>query len=457
MVFPCFLWEQMVNMEEANSKKKIFIIAGEASGDYLGGKLIRDIKSLYDNVEFSGIGGECMLEAGLQNTIFPIDQLSVIGIWEAVKKAFYMKRKITETVRGILDYGADVVITIDFPDFTSRVSKALKKAGIRIPIVHYVAPSVWAWRSDRAKNMHEFVDKLLAILPFEPELFNKYGLETVFVGHPVATDSDFEDPGDYCKNQFLHSIGLSPRFEKSAYQWRDNARNWSDDMVTVKIYGTSDARDSANATFRRDEERGKMINLFRYKIVTLLPGSRRSEIDYHMPILGEFVNMMVTRYSGNVRFIIPTIESLEGHIREYTESWNSIPIIINSKSGKVLSYYVSDIAVAASGTVNLELARTGLPSVVIYKTSPITATFVKNLVKIKYVSLVNILANKLVLPELLQDDCTSEKIFSSVTDLLEDKGKREDQKREFRSVIASLVPSDTKQAAKEVIKMFSVN
>lgn len=441
-------------MAETSSKKRIFIIAGEASGDYLGGKLMEDIKSLRDDVEFSGIGGEYMNRAGLQ-AIFPVDQLSIIGIWEALKKAFYIKQKIKETVQKILEYKPDVLVTIDFPDFTSRVNKTLKKANVNIPIVHYVAPSVWAWRSDRAKTMHEFVDKLLAILPFEPELFNKYGLETVFVGHPVVTDTDFEEPQDYFKNQFLHSIGFSPRFDKNAYQWRDNVKNWNDDMVTVKIYGTVDARNSANETFKRDAERGKMIDSFRYKIITLLPGSRKSEIDYHMPILKEFVDMMVTRYSGNIRFIIPTIESLEEYIREYTESWNSIPIIINSKSGKVLSYYVSDVAVAASGTVNLELARTGLPSVIIYKTSPITAALVKKLIKIKYVSLVNILANKLVLPELLQEDCNAGKIFSYVTDLIDNEEQRENQKKEFRSIMASLVPSDTQQAAKEVLKYIS--
>ncbi|MBR1734397.1 MAG: hypothetical protein IJ730_02955 [Alphaproteobacteria bacterium] len=438
-------------MDTSKPKKKIFIIAGEASGDYLGGKLMEDIKFLSNDVEFAGIGGEYMNKAGLQQ-VFSIDQLSIIGIWEVITKIFYIKKMINETVKKILDYQPNVVVTIDFPGFTSRVSKALKEANAKIPIVHYVAPSVWAWRSSRAKDMRNFVDKLLTILPFEPELFSKYGLESVFVGHPVALDSDFEEPQDYYKNNFLHSIGFSPRFEHNIHQWRDNVKNWYDDRVTVKIYGNVAEQNLANKKFEREEKRINMHDYFKYKIITLIPGSRKSEIDYHMPILKEFADMMVKKYSENIKFIIPTVGSLEEHIREYTESWNSLPIIITSKAGKILSYYVSDVAVAASGTVNLELARVGLPSVIIYKTSALNAAIVKRLIKIKYVSLVNILSDKLVLPELLQDDCNAGKIFSCVTELIDSVENRERQKREFKSVIASLIPSDKQQAAKEVLK-----
>lgn len=435
------------------NSKRIFIIAGEASGDYLGGRLMNDIKSIRNDIEFSGIGGTNMINAGLQ-PIFSIDQLSIIGIWEVVKRAIYIKKKINETVQKILDYKPNAVVTIDFPGFTSRVSKALKAVDSSVPIIHYVAPSVWAWRSSRAKNMHKYIDKLLALLPFEPDLFKKYELDTVFVGHPIATDKDFNEPQDYLKNNFLESIGFTPRYDKNYYQWKDNIKNWSDDTITIKLCGTIESKQATNKRFSREEKHMNMYDRFRYKIITLLPGSRKSEIDKHMPILKEF-SEMISDYYENVRFIIPTIESLEEHVREYTDTWSMPPIITTSKSDKIFTFYVSDVAIAASGTVALELARVGVPSIIIYKTSPITAALVKYMIKIKYVSLVNILADQMVLPELLQEDCTAGKIFACVTELIDDLAKKEAQKERFKSVIKSLIPHDSQIAAKEVLKYIS--
>jgi DUF1009 family protein len=179
----------------ANSlKTKIFIIAGEASGDYLGGKLMEDIYEISSgDVEFFGIGGECMEKAGLKK-LFPISELSIIGIFEVLGKIFHVKRLIDKTVRAIHEYEPNVVVTIDSSGFTHRVDKKIKKIDEKIPIIHYVSPPVWAWRGWRAKTMHKFIDKLLVLFPFEEKLFMKYSLKTVFVGHPVATDPNFEKP-----------------------------------------------------------------------------------------------------------------------------------------------------------------------------------------------------------------------------------------------------------------------
>ena len=206
--------------------------------------------------------------------------------------------------------------------------------------------------------------------------------------------------------------------------------------------------------FSREEKRVNMHDRFRYKIITLLPGSRKSEIDKHMPILKEFSEML-SRHYENVRFIIPTVDSLEEHVREYTDTWDVPPIIMTSKKEKIFAFYVSDVAIAASGTVALELARVGIPSVIIYKTSAITAALVKYMIKIKYVSLVNILANQLVLPELLQKDCTAEKIFTCVTELIDNPAKRAAQKQQFKSIMKTLIPNDSQLAAQEVLKSIS--
>ena len=395
--------------------KKIFIIAGEASGDYLGGCLIEDIKKIIfdpkyidtkeSKIEFIGVGGTNLEKAGLK-LIFSIDELSIIGIWEVIGKIFHVKKLIKKTVDAVHFHKPDVVVTIDSSGFTHRIDKALKKSehSKHIPIVHYVAPPVWAWRSWRAKSLHKFIDKLLVLLPFEPEIFTKHHLKTVFVGHPIASDVNFNTPTDIEKAAFLQKIGIS--------------------------------KDSTSGV----------------KIVTLLPGSRKSEIDAHIPIMSKFSEMMTEKYK-DVKFIIPTIETMKGYVESKTANWLAHPLVVGTVFEKNLTYHVSDVSVAASGTVTLELAKTGVPSVVIYKTSALTAAIVKYLIKIKYVCLINIIAKKEIVPELLQKQCTAENIFENVVRLLETRDG-EEQKQSSSNVIESLKPRQSTSAALEVLKIF---
>ncbi len=379
-----------------SSPLKVFIIAGEASGDYLGGRLMQDISDVSgNNAEFFGIGGDNMVQAGLRK-LYSTQDLSIIGIWEVLGKIFHVKKMINETVKNILQYQPNVIVTIDSSGFTHRVAKKLKKLGCRIPIVHYVAPPVWAWRKWRAKTMHNFIDKLMTLFPFEPELFNKYKLNTVFVGHPIATDSDFEKPDETYLRNFQSSHKL------------DNC-----------------------------------------KIITLLPGSRGSEVEKHMPILEEFTRLMSSKYK-DIKFIIPTIPGLQNSISKITAHWEVQPIIVTSKAQKILAYYSSCLAIAASGTVTLELARVGLPTVIIYKTSRITYHIVKFLIHVSHVGLINILAGKTIVPELLQEDCTAENIFKYAQELI-DTNADKTQKKYFKNILKTLVaPKQT--AAIEVIK-----
>ncbi|MDR1236357.1 MAG: lipid-A-disaccharide synthase [Holosporaceae bacterium] len=380
------------------SVSKIFIVAGEASGDYLGGKLMEDISGiLKKKVEFFGVGGPCMERAGLQK-LFSIDRLSVMGILEVVGKIFYIRKLIRKTVKAVCNYRPDVIITIDSSGFTHRVAKGVKKEGCKIPIVHYVAPPVWAWRGWRAKAMPGFLDKLMVLFPMEPAYFEKHGLQTVFVGHPIAVDPDFDKPSPEQLEEFKRPI--------------------------------FDDRDL---------------------VVTLLPGSRMAEIDHHMPVLEEFTQLMAKKYK-NVKFIIPTIESLEKKIGKMTSSWSQKPVIVTDKTQKVLAYYSSNIAVAASGTVTVELARVGLPFVAIYKTSYITYLIVKFLIKVDNICLVNLLSKKKVIPELLQKNCTGRNIFNSVEKILRFE-KTEEQKRAFQRII-NLLKGEPNRAATEVLKSY---
>jgi lipid-A-disaccharide synthase len=382
---------------------KIFIIAGEASGDYLGSKLMRDITEISrQKVEFFGVGGECMEKAGLKK-LFAVRELSIIGIFEVLGKIFHVRRLINGTGRAICDYQPDVVITIDSSGFTHRVAKKVKNTSTvrRIPVIHYVAPPVWAWRPWRAKSMRKFIDTLMVLFPFEPRYFKKHGLNTIFVGHPIASDSDFNRPSDSELRIFRYSI--------------------------CKI----------------DEEK-------KFRIITLLPGSRASEIDRHLPVLEKFTRLMVDKYR-KVKFIIPTIKHFESDIAMKTKHWKHRPIIVSQISQKVLSYYLSDMAVASSGTVTLELARVGLPFVIIYKTSPITYFIVKFLIKVKNVCLVNILSNKNVVPELLQEHCTAENIFRYAEKILDTEESKQ-QKQIFAEIIATL-RENPNTAAETVLKL----
>ncbi|MDR1334564.1 MAG: lipid-A-disaccharide synthase [Holosporaceae bacterium] len=385
---------------------KIFMVAGEASGDYLGGKLMEDISSTLKNnkIEFFGVGGACMEKAGLRK-LFSIEKLSIIGIFEVIGKLFRVKKLINKTVKAVLSYRPDVIVTIDSSGFTHRVAKKVKKEGCKIPIVHYVAPPVWAWRGWRAKSMPNFLDKLMVLFPAEPAYFEKHGLKTVFVGHPVASDPDFCRP-DSAKLE---------EFQKSIF---------------------------------KDGDKKKSL------LITLLPGSRLSEINYHLPVLEKFAELMIKKHK-NVQFIIPTIEYLQQKIGAVTKSWSQKPIIVTDKSQKNLAYYSSDIAVAASGTVTIELARVGLPFVAIYKTSRITYWIVKFLIKVENVCLVNLLSKKRVIPELLQDDCTPKNIFDCVEKLLRPE-KSQEQRKCFEKVI-SLISRDSKQAAVEVLDFIPIS
>ncbi|MDR2067555.1 MAG: lipid-A-disaccharide synthase [Holosporaceae bacterium] len=382
------------------SKKKIFIIAGEASGDYLGGKLMKDIREVSPvNVEFFGVGGECMEKAGLKK-MFSISELSIIGIFEVLRKIFHVKKLIGKTARAIGEYKPHALVTIDSSGFTHRVDKKIKKIEEKIPIIHYVSPPVWAWRSWRAKSMRKFIDKLLVLFPFEKKLFDKHGLKTVFVGHPVATDPDFEKPSLLDLQKFTKSV-------------------------------CGNGRRSA------------------FKIITLLPGSRISEIEKHLPVMGEFARLMEQEYT-HVRFIIPAVEDMAPRIEFLTNNWERKPLIVKKKCEKNLAYHSSDLAVAASGTVTLELARVGLPAIVIYKTSAITYAIVKFLLKTPWICLINILAREKIVPELLQNECRGEIIFAWAKKILSSARESEKQKKTFQKIMEAL-ETTPRLAAMEVL------
>lgn len=338
-----------------NKKLRVFVIAGEVSGDVLGGRIMSKIK----NAEFVGIGGENMQAAGLQS-LFPMSDLSVMGIVEVLGHAKTLTRRIKQTVNAILTEKPDVVLSIDAPGFAKSVIKQVRKNPDGKKLIenglqfqHVVAPQVWAWRSGRAKKYAQIFDKLYAFFDFEVPYFTKYGLNTVAVGHPIAD-------------------GLIGKYKKS----------------------------NKNAE----------------KIITLVPGSRMSEVKRLLPLMRDVVDMLYRNGYMGYKFIIPVVETTKDYVAAQVAKWPVKPELVASVD-RYDVYAKSYIAIVASGTVSAELAMLHVPTIVVYKMNPITMWIGRRIINVKWVSLINILLNKSVFPEFLGADARTENIVNAVQQL----------------------------------------
>lgn len=335
-------------MKPINDKLKIFVIAGEVSGDVLGAKIMREIP----NAEFVGVGGQNMIDAGLKS-LFPMSDLAVMGIVEVLAHAKTLKSRIQQTIESILVEKPDIVLTIDSPGFARAVVSGVKKRKLlhRTKFYHVVAPQVWAWRPKRAKKYAKTFDKLYAFFDFEVPYFTKYGLDTVAVGHPIADGLD-----KYIQNE-------------------------------------------------QNE-----------KIIALVPGSRMSEVKRLLPVFQKTVDMLTRCGYKDYKFVIPVVETTEKYIRNNVKKWTVVPKIVPAKE-RYDVYANAYIAIVASGTVSAELAIMHIPTIVVYKMNPITTLLAHILLRIKWVSLINILMNKTVFPELLGKNANPCAIMDSVQQL----------------------------------------
>ena len=341
-----------------NKKIKVFIIAGEVSGDVLGARIMRAMP----DAEFYGIGGENMISVGL-DSLFPMSDLSVMGVLEVAAHARTLTRRINQTVNAILAMHPDIVLTIDSPGFAKSVIKKLRKMSAGQKLIndglkfhHVVAPQVWAWRAGRAKKYARTFDKLYAFFDFEVPYFTKYGLETIAVGHPIA-----------------------------------------DGLVNRHV----------------SKKRGQNDN---EKIITLVPGSRMSEVKRLMPVFRAVVHQLAANGNNEYKFVIPTVETTIEYVRENIKTWDVMPELVPSAQRYDL-YARTYIAIVTSGTVSAELAMLHIPTIVIYKMNPITTWLVRQVIRVKWVSLVNILLNRGVYPEFLGDDATAENVLGAVRQL----------------------------------------
>lgn len=376
--------------------RKIFLVATEESGDRLGGPLMAALRARCGgDVTFAGVGGRDMATQGL-TSLFPIEELSIMGLAAIARKLPLILRRIREVTEAALQAKPDVLVIIDSPDFTHRVARRVRKADASIPIVNYVSPSVWAWRPGRARAMRRYVDHVLALLPFEPEAHrNLGGPPCSYVGHPLI--------------QQLAAL-----------------------------------RPDAGEQRRRDAAP---------PVLLVLPGSRRSEIRHHMQVFGETLGRL--RADGvPFELVLPTTPHLRATVEAALQTWPLQPRLAISDDEKKAAFRVAHAALAKSGTVTLELALAGVPMVTAYKGTAIEAFVARRMVRVPTVILANLVIGEAVVPEFMQEDCVPENLVPALRDILDDTAARRRQVEAFGrldGIMSTGAQSPSERAAEIVL------
>lgn len=349
---------------------KLFLIAGEASGDRLGAALMAGLKALEPGIGFAGIGGPLMEAEGLAS-LFPMQELSVMGLAEVLPKYRHLKRRIAETAAAVAAAAPDALVTIDSPDFTLRVARLARAADPGLRTIHYVAPSVWAWRPRRAARMAPFIDHVLALLPFEPPYMRAAGMSCDFVGHPVATEPR---AGPEEAAAFRAAHGIAPEAP----------------------------------------------------LVLALPGSRRGEVARLGPRFDEALRRLRDRVP-ELRVALPTVPGVSGMVREMAGRWPVAPLVVEAEAERRAAFAAADLALAASGTVSLELAASATPMVIAYDMHWLTRLIVGRMLKVDTVTLVNLVSETRAVPEFLGPRCRPGPIAHALLALIENPAAREAQ------------------------------
>jgi len=386
-------------MGDGDAAPLIFLVAGEPSGDALGASLMAALKERTGGaIRFAGVGGEGMAAQGL-DSLFPMADLSVMGVAEVLPRLPKILRRLGETTDAARRLRPAAVVTIDAPDFCFRLAKRLRGAGI--PLIHYVAPSVWAWRPGRARKIAAFLDHLLALLPFEPPYFQREGLACTFVGHPVVESG--ADLGD--GRRFRERHGIAPGAP----------------------------------------------------LVCVLPGSRRSETGRLLPLFAQaLARLRATR--PDLVAVVPVIGAVAGEVARAVAGWSVPATVVHERADKIDAFAAATVALAASGTVALELAMAETPAVIAYRVSPFTAWLARRLVRVSYANLVNLVLDRPAVPELIQEDCRPERLAAALDTLLADEAARRAQVEAGREALARLGrggPSPGDRAAAVVLDVIA--
>jgi lipid-A-disaccharide synthase len=373
----------------------IFVVSGEASGDNLAGSLMQALKAKTGGrVRFAGVGGPQSERQGLQS-LFPMRELSLMGLAEVLPHLPRLIKRLNQTVAAARQLEPDAIVTVDSPGFCLRLAHHLRGSGI--PIIHYVAPQLWAWRPGRARKLSKRLDHIMALLPFEVSFFAKYGIPCTYVGHP-AIESGVE------------------RGDGEGFR----ARHGLPQDVTL---------------------------------LCVVPGSRAGEVRRMLPVFGQAL-LLLKKSHPDLRAVIPVVPSTADVVKSMTQHW-LLDVIFADIAERHDAFAACNAAMAKSGTVTLELALAGVPMVVAYRVSATTAFIVRRMgVSVEHASLANLLAGRQVVPEFLQEECTAAGLAAAVDELLSSREAREAQAQGFRDVARVLgerTPPPSERAAKVVL------
>jgi lipid-A-disaccharide synthase len=369
----------------------IGIVVGEVSGDALGAKLVRTLRAALEGREiaFCGVSGPLMQAEGVPS-LFPLEDIAVMGIVPVIKRLPSLLKRISETADALIAFKPDILLIIDSPDFTHRVAKRVRKAMPDLPVVDYVSPSVWAWRPGRAKKMRAIIDHVLAILPFEPEAHRRLGgPECTYVGHPLIERPDL-------------------------------------------------FRLSEEDQARRAKEPPRVL---------VLPGSRRSEIQRLMPVFGEVVKRVAERYEGSIEFVLPAVQHVRPMIEEALADWPIKPRLVVGEEEKYRAFRQARAALAASGTVTLELAMAHVPMVVAYRVGAIEGQ-IRHFIHAPSIVLANLVMGENIVPEFIQKECEPERLTAHLLPLLSDSPERQSQMNSFEKLDAKMAGAGQNPSAK---------
>ena len=373
--------------------KRIFVLTGEPSGDKLASKFISQIKKTRSDIEYLSVGGEHLGSLGIRS-LYDLNEVTYLGFTRVLLNIFKIKSKINDTVKEILKFKPNILLSVDSPDFTLRVVREVKKNNPSIKTIHFVAPQVWVWREHRVKQIKSFLDHILLLFPFEKKYFDKEGIKSTFTGHPFLEDHN------------KSKIDISKII-------KDNK-----------------------------------------KIFSIYPGSRLSEINVLTPILFEFIKKMNKKYKD----LFFVFHSTSKHVQLIQnlllkEGFKNCGAIGDEK---IKSHILksSMFAVSKSGTISLEICNAKIPSIIIYKMGMINFLIVKMLVKVKFANIINIAANKEIIPELLQANCNSTNIYNTVDKLLNDKNELEKQITKSQEVIRNFKTGKSSEIASSVIESY---
>ncbi|MGQ0664348.1 MAG: lipid-A-disaccharide synthase [Pseudomonadota bacterium] len=378
------------------SRVKIFLIAGEPSGDVLGAKLMAALKRTADGLVCVGVGGERMAAEGLES-LYPLDDIAIMGLTEVVRRLARLRRRLDDTVQAIRRERPAAVVTIDSPSFSLRVSSRVRGTGVKR--IHYVAPQLWAWRPGRARRLARQTDHLMALLPFEPEFFARLGVPCTYVGHPVIEDAVAPADRPAHARAFRARYGIDPEA----------------------------------------------------KLVAVLPGSRADLVRRMLPVFAAAVGLLSARIK-RLHVVLPTVALSADLVA--AAGWPVSRTIVEEPADKRDALLAADAGLTVSGTATLELAVAGLPMVVAYKVSRLSGFLVRRLIRVPHVAMPNLVIGRQLVPELLQEDCRPARIAAELGRLIDDPAAAAGQRQglaEIRARLGRDGPTPSERAARVVL------